>query len=138
MDLVNKEKQKDMLQIVTSTLFLCTCERCQAPGEAEAELAWLNAIGVIDAVLTEDSDAFLFGATHVIRARFVATPRCLTTTDSKFSTLSKTNDTVKGYSVEQVEEDPGISLLREGMILMALLVGNDYDTVSPPPAFLMW
>jgi Holliday junction resolvase YEN1 len=39
----------------------------QAPGEAEAELAYLNQILAIDLVLTSDSDVFLFGATHVIR-----------------------------------------------------------------------
>lgn len=39
----------------------------QAPGEAEAELAYLNQILAIDLVLTSDSDIFLFGATHVIR-----------------------------------------------------------------------
>ena len=39
----------------------------QAPGEAEAELAALNAAGRIDAVLTEDFRAFLFGAITVIR-----------------------------------------------------------------------
>lgn len=39
----------------------------QAPGEAEAELAYLNRIGVIDAVLSDDVDNFLFGARMVIR-----------------------------------------------------------------------
>jgi 5'-3' exonuclease len=39
----------------------------QAPGEAEAELAYLNSIGEIDAVLSDDVDTFLFGATMVIR-----------------------------------------------------------------------
>jgi Holliday junction resolvase YEN1 len=39
----------------------------QAPGEAEAELAYLNRKGIIDAVLTDDVDTFLFGATTVIR-----------------------------------------------------------------------
>jgi 5'-3' exonuclease len=39
----------------------------QAPGEAEAELAYLNSIGEIDAVLSDDVDNFLFGATTVIR-----------------------------------------------------------------------
>lgn len=39
----------------------------QAPGEAEAELAYLNRIGAIDAVLSDDVDNFLFGATMVIR-----------------------------------------------------------------------
>ena len=58
----------------TILCLLCTHECCQAPGEAEAELAWLNATGAIDAVLSEDSDTFLFGATHVIRQRSVAAP----------------------------------------------------------------
>lgn len=39
----------------------------QAPGEAEAELALLNAHDIIDAVLTEDIDTFIFGATNIIR-----------------------------------------------------------------------
>jgi holliday junction resolvase YEN1 len=39
----------------------------QAPGEAEAELAYLNRIGVIDAVLTDDVDTLVFGASLVIR-----------------------------------------------------------------------
>jgi hypothetical protein len=46
--------------------------RLQAPGEAEAELAKLNSLGIVDAVLTEDSDALVFGANCVIRSRFVA------------------------------------------------------------------
>lgn len=40
---------------------------CQAPGEAEAELAYLSQIYAIDLVQTSDSDIFLFGATHVVR-----------------------------------------------------------------------
>jgi 5'-3' exonuclease len=39
----------------------------QAPGEAEAELGYLNRILAIDLVLTSDSDIFIFGATHVMR-----------------------------------------------------------------------
>ncbi len=39
----------------------------KAPREAEAELAHLNNIGVIDAVLSDDVDNFLFGAKMVIR-----------------------------------------------------------------------
>ncbi|KAH9976625.1 hypothetical protein BGW80DRAFT_1558455 [Lactifluus volemus] len=38
-----------------------------APGEAEAELAHLNMIGVIDAILSDDVDNFLFGAKMVVR-----------------------------------------------------------------------
>ena len=38
----------------------------QAPREAEAELAHLNRVGLIDAVLTDDGDTLVFGATHII------------------------------------------------------------------------
>ncbi|KAG1879966.1 PIN domain-like protein [Suillus subluteus] len=39
----------------------------EAPGEAEAELAAMNAHGVIDAAMTEDSDILIFGAPCIIR-----------------------------------------------------------------------
>ncbi len=51
-------------------IFLCPCfadHLPKAPGEAEAELAHLNNIGLIDAVLSDDVDNFLFGAKMVIR-----------------------------------------------------------------------
>ena len=38
-----------------------------APGEAEAELAYLNRVGVLDAIVTDDVDTFVFGARVVIR-----------------------------------------------------------------------
>lgn len=47
--------------------FSCTLTVVQAPGEAEAELAFLNRIGVIDAIISDDVDNFLFGATNIIR-----------------------------------------------------------------------
>ncbi|KAG2351249.1 PIN domain-like protein, partial [Suillus spraguei] len=37
------------------------------PSEAEAELAAMNVHGVIDAVMTEDSDILIFGAPCIIR-----------------------------------------------------------------------
>ncbi|KAF9232770.1 PIN domain-like protein, partial [Melanogaster broomeanus] len=38
-----------------------------APGEAEAQLALMNKDGMINAVMTDDSDAFIFGAPAVLR-----------------------------------------------------------------------
>ncbi len=49
----------------------------QAEGEAEAELAFLNRTGVIDAILTDDVDAFVFGAKTVIRkCATLVSPAC--------------------------------------------------------------
>ncbi|KAF8589236.1 hypothetical protein K439DRAFT_1333229, partial [Ramaria rubella] len=38
----------------------------QAPGEANTELAYLNRAGLIDAIISEDGDCFLFGAKTVL------------------------------------------------------------------------
>ncbi|PBK94421.1 hypothetical protein ARMGADRAFT_1099179, partial [Armillaria gallica] len=38
-----------------------------APGEAEAELASMSKAGIIDAVLSDDSDALIFGAKRILR-----------------------------------------------------------------------
>ena len=39
----------------------------QAPGEAEAQCAWLQKHGIVDYVISNDSDALVFGATHIWR-----------------------------------------------------------------------
>ncbi|KIJ15216.1 hypothetical protein PAXINDRAFT_12129 [Paxillus involutus ATCC 200175] len=39
----------------------------EAGGEAEAELAAMNQRGIVDAILTDDSDVFAFGAHTVLR-----------------------------------------------------------------------
>ena len=41
--------------------------RTQAIGEAEAELAYLNTQGFIDAIMTDDVDTLIFGARVVIK-----------------------------------------------------------------------
>ena len=39
----------------------------QAPGEAEAQCSYLNRIGKVDAVCTEDTDSIVFGTQILIR-----------------------------------------------------------------------
>ncbi|KAJ6454078.1 PIN domain-like protein [Mycena vitilis] len=77
--------------------------------KAEAELAQLNALGKIDAVITEDSDAFLFGARCVIRT----------------SGPSVQHDSLI-YTIESIENTESVSLDKNGLILCALLLGGDY------------
>ncbi len=38
--------------------------------QAEAQCAWLNAEGLVDGVVTDDNDVFLFGGKHVYRNIF--------------------------------------------------------------------
>ncbi|KAG2029780.1 XPG I-region-domain-containing protein [Suillus americanus] len=85
----------------------------QAPSKAEAELAAMNVHGVIDTVMTEDSDILIFGAPCIIR--------------------SAKND--KDYLNVQVFMEDGIehgcSLTQGDRLLIALLVGGDYDGGVP-------
>ncbi|KAF9055227.1 PIN domain-like protein [Hymenopellis radicata] len=80
-----------------------------ARGEAEAELAILNVRKLIDVVITEDSDALVFG-TCVLGRGLDIKARC---------------PSVMIYSRNHINEDLGIS--PGGLFLFALLVGGDYD-----------
>ncbi|CAE6390517.1 unnamed protein product [Rhizoctonia solani] len=98
----------------------------QAPGEAEAELAYLNNIGVIDAILSDDVDNFLFGARVVIR-----NPSAALTGNRGYPALNREGKDdgvhVMVYRMDDIERDPACKLTRGGMILIALLSGGDYD-----------
>jgi 5'-3' exonuclease len=53
--------------LVKQILELLSIPWLDAQGEAEAECAQMEEAGVVDAVLTKDADAFLFGARLVIK-----------------------------------------------------------------------
>ncbi|KAF8441336.1 PIN domain-like protein [Boletus edulis BED1] len=76
----------------------------EGPGEAEAELAVLSQNGLIDAVLTTDNDALVFGAT-------LEQPRHF--------------DRVEIYTDYAVANAAGLS--HGDLLLIALLSGGDYD-----------
>ncbi|KAL4077669.1 hypothetical protein J3A83DRAFT_4215477 [Scleroderma citrinum] len=100
-----------------------------APGEAEAELAYLNRIGVIDAVLSDDADNFLFGATMVIRNP----SSTLSGNRSHPVTNSEGRDDgnhVLTYRASSISEH--VQITRSGAILIALLSGGDYIPAGLP------
>ncbi|THU78674.1 PIN domain-like protein [Dendrothele bispora CBS 962.96] len=82
-----------------------------APGEAEAELAYLNRSHRIDAVLTDDSDVLVFGATWVIR-----NPHDKTDLDKVYS-----------YKASDFETQATTPIMRDGLLLFAVLRGGDYE-----------
>ena len=114
--------------------------RIQAPGEAEAELAFLNKTGVIDAVLSDDVDTFVFGGTMVIRkcASSSYPPHHLLTHYSPNSSLSGNRSHPAPGSLAKDDGNhvvifrandfnlPEINLTHGGLVLIALLSGGDY------------
>lgn len=78
----------------------------QAPYEAEAQCAFLEINGLVDGIVTEDSDALLFGSKCVLRNIF---------DKSRFVQL---------YSSKNILNEMGLK--REDLIKMALFLGCDY------------
>ncbi|KAF0899215.1 hypothetical protein E2562_015570 [Oryza meyeriana var. granulata] len=77
-----------------------------APMEAEAQCAYMEMTNLVDGVVTDDSDVFLFGARNVYKNIF---------DDRKY---------VETYLMKDIESELGLT--REQLIRMALLLGSDY------------
>lgn len=89
--------------------------RHDAPGEAEAECANLQRAGVVDAVMSNDVDAMMFGSSMTIM-NF--------SKESGSGTTSASHATCYRTGGEAGPSKVGID--RAGMILFALLSGGDY------------
>ncbi|GJN87952.1 hypothetical protein Rhopal_000907-T1 [Rhodotorula paludigena] len=121
-----------------------------APGEAEAELAAMSRRGEIDAVLSDDVDTLLFGATTIIRNSSktlsgnkskVALARQASASDvqpgssqsgpsqpipTAYPPVPPGSDVaLVSYSSRDLEALVGLDT--DGLILIALLSGADYD-----------
>ncbi|KAB5566202.1 PIN domain-like protein [Coniochaeta sp. 2T2.1] len=82
----------------------------EAPGEAEAECAALEKAGVVDAVLTRDGDAFVFGSRTILQKRKA---------ENKVAKVHR-------YQMDKLEKETP-SLLRHHLFLLAMMAGGDYD-----------
>ncbi|KAJ4858359.1 XPG i-region domain-containing protein [Trichoderma breve] len=89
-----------------------------APGEAEAECAFLQKNGIVDAVLSEDVDTIMFGCTRTLR---------------NWSAEGKNGKPthVSMYDVNDLNM-ANLGLDREGMVLVALMSGGDYIPEGVP------
>lgn len=98
----------------------------QAPAEAEAELGRLNMAGVIDAVISNDADGFMFG-TQVILRNFSKWISDFPSTwfPTGHSITQQTEFYVTPISVARIEEKTGLT--RGRIICVSCLSGNDFS-----------
>ncbi len=82
-----------------------------APMEAEAQCAELVRLGLVDGVVTDDCDIFLFGGTRVYKNMF------------------NSNKYVECYLSGDIEKE--LSLSRDQLIAIAHLLGSDYTEGLP-------
>ncbi|KAK3329708.1 hypothetical protein B0H66DRAFT_35248 [Apodospora peruviana] len=82
-----------------------------APMEAEAQCAELVKLSLVDGIVTDDSDIFLFGGTRVYKNMF------------------NSNKFVECYLASDIDKE--LSLSREQLISLAQLLGSDYTEGLP-------
>ncbi|KAL5485173.1 hypothetical protein ACEPAI_7815 [Sanghuangporus weigelae] len=123
----------DLTRNMKTLLDIFGIEWREARGEAEAKLAFLNSVGVIDAIMTDDVDAFLFGADTIIRNPSLS----LTGNRSNPATNldgKPSNQHVMEFRIEDIQTHPEIRKSRGGMILFALLTDNGIDKIGKATA----
>lgn len=94
-----------------------------ACGEAGAECAALVTRKHAHAVMTDDVDAFLFGAPRIVR-NLSAEERAVASITKDTGEIDVEGTFTEVYDLARVEEM--LNLDRDGMILVALMSGNDY------------
>jgi 5'-3' exonuclease len=107
-DDLSKEEIKEEIQQLLRILGIPWVD---SPMEAEAQCAELEMRGDVDGVVTEDSDALLFGARQVYRG------------------LLSNSTEVESYSAAIIQQDLGLT--RAKLVALAQLLGCDYHPGVP-------
>jgi Holliday junction resolvase YEN1 len=118
-------QQRDLLKEVLRHLGVPYHE---APGEAEAECARMQIVGMVDAVWSQDSDCIMFGCTLWIRDDRVVKEKG--TKDLSKENTQKSKKTARVVKAQTLKDR--LQIDREGLVLFAMLVGGDYDTKGLP------
>jgi Holliday junction resolvase YEN1 len=107
------DKSTDLLVKTLDALGISYHKAC---AEAEADCSAMQKRGIVDAVWTEDGDAFMFGCTTLIRFHY----------EKKQGKESKSNTHFRLYRAEDITKRlPGLD--PQGFVLFAILNGGDYD-----------
>lgn len=109
----------DMINQAKALLTALGIPYLQAPSEGEAQAAHLVKKGDAYAVISQDADAFLFGAPRVIRHLGVSRKR------KKKSALAY--ETISPERIEFDETLNHLGLDHDHMIALAMLVGTDFN-----------
>ncbi|KAJ3118190.1 DNA repair protein rad2 [Physocladia obscura] len=96
----------DMIRECQELLSLFGIPYITAPMEAESQCAFLASANLVDGIITDDSDVFLFGGVTVYRNMF---------NQNKF---------VECYQASKIENSLGLQ--RKHLIILAYLLGSDY------------
>lgn len=94
----------------------------QAPAEAEAECAWLQSLGVVDFVVSDDSDTLVFGATQMLRLF----NRLKYKNEDGEDVLSSTDYYVNPVYMDKITDRTGLD--KDRLVLIAVLRGGDYSS----------
>ncbi|KAL3805577.1 hypothetical protein HJC23_005821 [Cyclotella cryptica] len=102
MSTITEEMKEDILKL----LELCGIPWIESPAEAEAQCAALEEIGLVDGIVTEDSDVFVFGGRKVYKNFF------------------NEQQYVEAYYANDAQKELGLG--RNQFVSLAMLLGSDY------------
>ncbi|CCA70774.1 related to RAD2-structure-specific nuclease of the nucleotide excision repairosome [Serendipita indica DSM 11827] len=102
----SEEITQQMVSQIMMLLRLFGIPYITAPMEAEAQCAKLLSLGLVEGVITDDSDVFLFGATRV------------------FKNMFNQSKTVECFLAADLQRELGLD--QEKLIRLAYLLGSDY------------
>ena len=105
----NRSRFRSTLKECTDLLDILGVPWIQSPGEAEAACAMLNKLGIVDGVITEDGDAFLYGAKRVYK---------------NFGCDAKKDLLIDVYEDAYIYDT--LALNQEKLIALGLFLGCDY------------